>query len=59
MKTLAIQAQSHYRDNNHVVVFVHDVDQEKQTVTYSPVGYSWEITTAQIIFRSRFFRFVI
>lgn len=59
MKNLAIQAQSHYRDNNHVVVFVHDVDKEKQTVTYSPVGYSWVITTVQIIFRSRFFRFVL
>lgn len=59
MTTLAIQAESYYRDNNHVVVFVHDVDQENQTVTYSPVGYSWEITTSQIIFRSRFFRFVL
>ncbi|UAN52194.1 DUF4222 domain-containing protein [Serratia sp. JSRIV002] len=57
MTTLAIQAESYYRDNNHVVVFVHEVDQENQTVTYSPVGYSWEITTAMIIFRSRFIGF--
>ncbi len=57
MTTLAIQAQHHYRDRNHVVVLVHGIDQENQTVTYSPVGYSWEITTALIIFRSRFFRF--
>lgn len=57
MTTLAIQAESYYRDNNHVVVFVHDVDQENQKVTYTPVGQEWEITTSLIIFRSRFFRF--
>ncbi len=59
MTTLAIQAQHHYRDRNHVVVLVHSIDQENQTVSYSPVGYPWEITTSLIIFRSRFFRFVL
>lgn len=59
MTTLAIQAESYYRDNNHVLVFVHDVNQEKQTVTYSQVGYEWEITTALIIFRSRFIGFLL
>lgn len=59
MTTLAIKAQSHYSDRNHVVVLVHGIDQENQTVTYSPVGYAWEITTSLIIFRSRFFRFVL
>lgn len=59
MTILAIQAESYYRDKDHIVVFVHDVDQENQKVTYTPVGHEWEITTSLIIFRSRFFRFEI
>ncbi|CAI0743494.1 MAG: DUF4222 domain-containing protein [Serratia grimesii] len=57
MANLLIQAGSHYRDRNHAVVLVHSTDPERETVTYSPVGQEWAITTAMIIFRSRFIRF--
>lgn len=57
MKNLAIQPGSHYRDRNHVVVLVHGFNPDLQTVTYSPVGFDWEITTALIVFNSRFIRF--
>ncbi len=57
MANLPIQAGYHYRDRNHSVVLVHSTDPERETVTYSPVGQEWAITTAMIIFRSRFIRF--
>ena len=52
-----IQAGSLYRDRNFVVVRVHSTDMDRGTVTYSPVGQEWAITTAMIIFHSRFIRF--
>ncbi|EPC5390094.1 DUF4222 domain-containing protein [Serratia liquefaciens] len=57
MANLPIQASYHYRDRNNAVVLVHSTDPERETVTYSPVGQEWAITTAMIIFRSRFIRF--
>ncbi|NIC29330.1 MULTISPECIES: DUF4222 domain-containing protein [Serratia] len=57
MTSLLIQAGQHYRDRNHVVVLVHEIDQARETVSYSQVGYEWTITTALIVFRSRFIRF--
>lgn len=56
MERLPIQAGCHYRDRNYSVVLVHSTDPERETVTYSPVGQEWTITTAMIIFRSRFIR---
>ncbi|QJU40995.1 DUF4222 domain-containing protein [Serratia marcescens] len=57
MEKPTIEAGSHYRDRNYVVVLVHSTDSERETVTYSPVGQEWAITTAMIIFQSRFIRF--
>jgi len=59
MANLPIQAGYHYRDRNHAVVLVHSTDPDRETVTYSPVGQEWAITTAMIIFRSRFIRFEV
>ncbi|WP_226019976.1 DUF4222 domain-containing protein [Serratia symbiotica] len=57
MASLLIQAGCYYRDRNHAVVMVHSIDPERETVTYSQIGYEWKITTVLIIFRSRFIRF--
>ncbi|MBP1132941.1 hypothetical protein JOE25_004547 [Serratia sp. PL17] len=59
MASLLIQAGCHYRDRNNSVVLVHSTDPERETVTYSPIGQEWAITTAMIIFRSRFIRFEV
>ncbi|BEM76387.1 hypothetical protein SME38J_04900 [Serratia marcescens] len=56
MKKMRISAGKTYRDRNFIVVRVHSIDLEKETVTYSQLTHPWTITAPVIIFQSRFFR---